>query len=128
MKRLIVFTVTVCGLACGLFANDSASSAQAAAALDASAWKCSKWISAADAPVFDGKVTGDSRAADGTSWFSQTLTNAAEVASARWMTAGLGVYELYVNGRAVGSDFLKPGFTHSRKTKYAYTFRFTPLF
>ena len=128
MKRLIGFALSVCGLVCGLFANDSSAAVRAVAAPDASAWKCSKWISAADAPVFEGKVVGGSRAADGTSWFSQTLTNAAEVASARWMTAGLGVYELYVNGRVVGSDILEPGFTHSRKTKYAFTYDVTPLF
>ena len=34
MKRLIVFAVSVCGLVCGLFANDSAAAARAAAALD----------------------------------------------------------------------------------------------
>ncbi|MBO7684241.1 MAG: family 78 glycoside hydrolase catalytic domain [Kiritimatiellae bacterium] len=128
MKRLTAFAVSAGCLAGGLFAGDSGASASPAAALDASAWKCSKWISAADAPVFEGKVGGQERAADGTSWFSQTLTNSAEVASARWMTAGLGVYELYVNGRAVGSDFLKPGFTHNRKTKYAFTYDVTPLF
>ena len=74
-----------------------------------------EWISVPDAPVYRGPVDNGSRAADGTSWFAQTLTNAAAVTSAKWMTAGLGVYEVYVNGKAVGSDFLKPGFTHSTK-------------
>ena len=34
------------------------------------------------------------------------------------MTTGLGVYELYVNGRRVGTDFLKPGFTDGRKSAF----------
>jgi len=96
-------------------------------ALDAQAWDCSKWISAKDAPVFEGKVFDGVRAADGTSWFVFTLKNPAEVVSAKWMTAGLGVYEVYVNGRAVGDDFLKPGFTHNAKTKYSFTYDVTEL-
>ena len=96
-------------------------------ALDASAWSCSQWISAKDAPTFDGEVLGNSRAADGTSWFAFGLENAAEVVSAKWMTAGLGVYEVYVNGLPVGDDFLKPGFTHNAKTKYAFTYDVTKL-
>ena len=128
MKRLAIFAVPICALVCSFCLADSRSASSPAAALDASAWKCSKWISAVDAPVFEGKVKSNSRAADGTSWFVQTLTNAVDVASAKWMTAGLGVYELYVNGKPVGSDFLKPGFTHNAKTKYAFTYDVTPLF
>ena len=117
MKLKLMFVVAAAGgvLAHAAFSAGS-SGAASAPALDASAWACSKWISAADAPVFKGKVAGLSRAADGTSWFAHAITNAAEVASAKWMTAGLGVYEIYVNGRPVGSDFLKPGFTHNAKT------------
>lgn len=78
------------------------------AALDNSAWNHSEWISAADAPVISGKITGDNeRAADGASWFVSTLKNSGKVASARWMTAGLGVYELYVNGKPIGEEILK---------------------
>lgn len=90
------------------------------AALDSSAWKVSQWLSAKDAPVYDGPVRDGTKAAPGTSWFVRTMTNAAEVTSARLMTAGLGVYEVYVNGRPVGEDYLKPGFTHRDKTKYAF--------
>ena len=129
MKLKFKFVVAAAG---GVLAHAALSAGVSGAAsvpaLDASAWACSKWISAADAPVFDGKVGGLSRAADGTSWFAHAITNAAAVASAKWMTAGLGVYEIYVNGRPVGSDFLKPGFTHNAKTKYAFTYDVTPLF
>ena len=96
-------------------------------ALAPEAWGCSQWISAKDAPVFRGAVVDGARAADGTSWFVLHLANPEEVKSAKWMTTGLGVYEAYVNGRPVGCDFLKPGFTHNAKTKYAFTYDVTGL-
>ena len=95
-------------------------------ALNNQAWSHSEWISAADAPVVTGKITGDNeRAADGASWFVSTLKNKGEIKSAKWMTTGLGVYELYVNGRPVGREFLKPGFTHYDKTKRSFTYDIT---
>ena len=57
------------------------------------------------------------RAADGTSWFMSTVKNDKKVSRALWMTTGLGVYEIYVNGKLVGDEILKPGFTHYEKTK-----------
>ena len=33
------------------------------------AWACSQWISAVDAPVVTGKAASVKRAADGASWF-----------------------------------------------------------
>ena len=92
-------------------------------ALDASTWYVSKWISVADAPVVEGY--NQERAADGASWFVSTLKNTRKVASVKWMTTGLGVYELYVNGRRVGHEFLKPGFTHPLKTKRSFTYDVT---
>ncbi|MGN0832512.1 MAG: family 78 glycoside hydrolase catalytic domain [Kiritimatiellia bacterium] len=84
-----------------------------------------KWLSVPEAPVFDGKVAWSSRAADGTSWFARTFTNSAAVVRARWTVAGLGVFDVYVNGRRIGDDFLKPGFTHWQKTKYAFAYDVT---
>ena len=95
--------------------------------LNASVWECSQWLSAKDAPVYDGAVADGSKAAPGTSWFVGKIANAGEVKSVRWMTAGLGVYEVYVNGQPVGCDFLKPGFTHNGKTKYSFTYDVTKL-
>ena len=95
-------------------------------ALDASAWGASKWISAVDAPVVKERK-GD-RAADGASWFVSTIKNDQKVVSAKWMTSGLGVYELYVNGQRVGSEFLKPGFTDVRKTRRSFTYDITDAF
>lgn len=99
-------------------------------AMDSAAWEVSQWISAADAPVVTGAVRAGSnnRAADGASWFVATVENARKVRSAKWMTTGLGVYELYVNGQPIGEDALKPGFTHYGKTKYAYTYDVTDVF
>ena len=101
-----------------------------AEALDARTWERSEWISVKDAPVADhGRVAphGKARAADGTSWFVSKPVNAGEVVSARWMVAGLGVFDVFVNGKRVGADFLKPGFTHGGKTKYAFTYDVTKL-
>lgn len=95
-------------------------------AIDSAAWQNSTWISVADAPVVTGEITGgNERAADGASWFLTTLKNSKEVKQARWMTTGLGVYEIYVNGRTIGNEILKPGFTHHEKTRRAFTYDVT---
>ena len=95
-------------------------------ALDASEWGASQWISVKDAPVVTGR--NQQRAADGANWFVSTLVNDGKVVSAKWMTAGLGVYELYINGQIVGSEVLKPGFTHPLKTKRSFTYDITDAF
>ena len=95
-------------------------------ALDNAAWDASEWISVANAPVVTGAITGtNERAADGASWFVSTLKNEKKVTVARWMTTGLGVYELYVNGKLIGDEILKPGFTHYAKTKRSFTYDIT---
>ena len=75
-------------------------------ALDDSAWKESQWISVVDAPVVTGRANEVYRAADGASWFLSSVKNEGKVVSAKWMTAGLGVYSLYVNGKPVGEQIL----------------------
>ena len=95
-------------------------------ALDAEAWNSSIWLSAADAPVL--KEWNNDRAADGASWFVSTITNDQKVTSAKWMTSGLGVYEIYLNGTPVGEEFLKPGFTHVLKTRRSFTYDITEAF
>ncbi len=97
-------------------------------ALPVRAWDASEWISARGAPVADEATRRRQRAADGTSCFWRRVVNRKDVKAARWMTTGLGVYELYLNGRPVGADdALKPGFTHWKKTKIAFTYDVTPL-
>ena len=97
-----------------------------AEALDASAWEASMWISAVDAPVITERK--NDRAADGASWFVSTVKNEQAVTSAKWMTTSLGVYEIYVNGQSVGTEFLKPGFTDVRKTRRSFTYDITDAF
>jgi len=97
-------------------------------ALDAAAWEASEWISAADAPVVTGKASEAFLAADGASWFVANPVNEKKVKSAVWMTAGLGVYQLFLNGEPVGEEVLKPGFTHFAKTKRSFTYDLTDAF
>ena len=89
-----------------------------AEALDSSLWQESVWIAAADTPIVQGAIMGNNeRAADGASWFVSDLTNPENVKKAVWMTTGLGVYRIFINGVEVGEEFLKPGFTHYEKTR-----------
>ncbi len=94
-------------------------------ALENSAWNVSSWISAADAPVVEGRVSDGTRAADGASWFVSTIKNDKKIVSAKWMTTGLGVYDIYVNGKTIGQEILKPGFTHPYKTRLSFTYDIT---
>jgi len=95
-------------------------------ALPADAWLCSEWIAVPGAPE-KTTVTGnhDQRAADGASWFCLDIPNEKKVKKAVWMTAGLGVYQLYANGKPVGSEVLRPGFTHLVKTRRSFTYDIT---
>lgn len=95
-------------------------------ALDASVWEQSQWISVVDAPVLTEKLS--LRSADGASWFVSTVKNERRVKKAVWMTTGLGVFELYLNGQPVGEEILRPGFTDPEKTKYAFTYDITAAF
>ena len=97
-------------------------------ALENQAWNSSTWISAADAPVVTGPVYDGTRAADGASWFVSTVKHSRKVSSARWMTSALGVYDIYVNGKLIGDEILKPGFTHYEKTKLSFTYDITDAF
>ena len=98
-------------------------------ALDESVWTSSEWISAADAPTVEGKVEkGNYAAAPGASWFVANPVNGGKVVSAKWMVTSLGVFQVYVNGKSVGEEFLRPGFTHREKTKYSFTYDCTDAF
>lgn len=105
--------------------NGDATASKLVAPLPDEAWSESEWISVADAPVFTGVVKDGDRAADGASWFASTIANDKKVKSAKWMTTGLGVYDLYVNGSLIGDEILKPGFTNNEKTKRSFTYDIT---
>lgn len=124
MMAFAVGTLILTANGCG--APDSSVAGRRVDALDASAWENSEWISVVDAPVVTGSVGGaNERAADGSSWFVSTLKTDKKISSARWMTTGLGVYQLFVNGKPVGDEILKPGFTHYAKTKRSFTYDIT---
>lgn len=97
-------------------------------ALNDSLWNYSSWISVADADVVTGKVVDGTRSSDGASWFVAVVRNDKDIKSARWMTTGLGIYDLYINGKLVGDEILKPGFTHYEKTKLSFTYDVTNIY
>lgn len=98
-------------------------------ALAASSWDYAEWISAVDAPVTNEIIQDSCRAADGASWFlldlQSVIQNQSAIHKATWMTTSLGVMQLYVNGQAVGTEFLRPGFTHYAKTRRSFTYDIT---
>lgn len=95
-------------------------------ALPTDLWSCSQWIAVPGAPEIKSLVNEEhQRAADGASWFATTLKNDRKVKKAVWMTTGLGVYQLYVNGKPVGEEVLRPGFTHIDKTRRSFTYDIT---
>ena len=124
--RLLAFSI-LSGLLIACSTDSPAPVGRKAEALDGSAWESSVWISAVDAPVLSGPRKND-LAADGASWFLATVKNVKSVESARWMTTGLGVYYLYLNGKPVGEEVLKPGFTHPLKTRRSFTYDVTEAF
>lgn len=91
------------------------------------AWQESEWISVVDAPMVRGKASEIERAADGANWFVADVKNEKKVLKAEWMTTALGIYELYVNGKPIGDEILKPGFTHPTKTRRSFTYDVTAL-
>ena len=125
IKQMMSVLPILAVVACGSTAEKQ--SVQRVEALADSIWAQSEWISVTDAPVVTDTVRDGSRAADGASWFLLSLKAEKAVKSARWMTTALGVYDLYVNGRLVGSDLLKPGFTHWQKTRRSFTYDVTEL-
>ena len=96
--------------------------------LENEAWNASQWISVVDAPVAKGPGLEGYKSARGSNWFLSTVTNEKKVTKAVWMTAGLGVYDLFLNGQLVGKEVLKPGFTHFAKTKRSFTYDITDAF
>ena len=112
-KRKLLLLWVVCAALYACSTDQTNESGKRVSALDDAAWNYSEWISVANAPVITGEINGSNeRAADGAAWFVSVVKNEKEITSARWMTTGLGVYELYVNGKLIGEEILKPGFTH----------------
>jgi len=109
--------------------GDAGAKGRRVAALPDAAWAGSAWLSVPGAPVATEAQKKAEVAADGSSWFVSALENAQDVKKAVWMTAGLGVYELYVNGvRVGGADALKPGYTSVFRTRRAFSYDVTEAF
>ena len=125
MKKLSIVLALAAVVACTPKAVDS-TGLPLVPALDNQAWDASEWISVVNCEVVRGRDAYKS--APGASWFLSTVTNEKKVTKAVWMTAGLGVYDLFVNGQLVGSEVLKPGFTHNAKTKRSFTYDITDIF
>jgi len=129
MKQLqpkIITSIVAFSLSLGCLHSEAAEKGRRTDALESTIWNQSEWISAANAPVVTGPINeSNERSADGASWFVSKIKNGKKVQSAKWMTSGLGVYELYVNGHLIGSEILKPGFTHYGKTKRSFTYDVT---
>ena len=126
MKKITqLFAVAAMAILAACTSTPKAGNITLTDALTNDAWETSQWISAADAPVVTGKVKDGTRAADGASWFVSTLKNEQPITSAKWMTTGLGVFNLYVNGTLIGDEVLKPGFTHWQKTRRSFTYDIT---
>ena len=120
-----VCVAAVCSAVFAAAAGDG--SARRADALPESVWNQSEWISAKDAKTLGEDARRGWLAAPGASYFRKKAVNAKAVKRARWMTSGLGVYEIAVNGRRVGEEVLKPGFTSARKTRLSFTYDVTAL-
>ena len=129
-KNILLFasSLALAGMLSASCSNAPVSNGHRVDALDNAVWETSEWISAADAQVVT-QIVPDERwhAADGSSWFVSTVKNGRKVTSAKWMTSGLGTFDIYVNGVLVGEEFLKPGFTHYLKTKYSFTYDVTDM-
>ena len=121
MKKLLFFLLPFIAFSC----SRTEQRINRTDALPDEAWEVSEWISVADAPVVTDTVYDGSRAADGANWFVASIAADKPIQSAIWMTAGLGVYQLYVNENQVGDEVLKPGFTHYAKTKRSFTYDIT---
>lgn len=126
MKTIKTITLWAAFSLSGLMMADN-NAAKLTEPLTDGAWDCSVWLSAVNAPIITGTVNDGTRAADGASWFVSAVKNEKKVVGAKWMTVGLGVYDLYINGKLVGAEVLKPGFTHPLKTKRAFTYDVTRM-
>ncbi|SHF23644.1 alpha-L-rhamnosidase [Caldanaerobius fijiensis DSM 17918] len=60
--------------------------------------------------------------------FRRVVSLEKKVASARAYVCGLGYYELYINGRKIGDDVLKPAFTRYDETVLYNTYDVTDAF
>ena len=70
-------------------------------------------------------MPADTNAACSVAAFERRFVNPAPVVRAVWSMTGQGVFEAFVNGRRVGDDFLKPGFTSVEKCRHVFAYDVT---
>jgi alpha-L-rhamnosidase len=84
------------------------------------------WSAAREAAAFGGGPWGSPSAAAPVTYFRKKFS-AGKPKSARVYATSLGVYELWLNGKRVGNDYLAPGFTDYRKRLQVQTYDVTDL-
>jgi alpha-L-rhamnosidase len=92
----------------------------------AAAFDDGAWSAASEAATFGGGPWGSPTAPAGATYFRKKFS-ASKPKSARVHATALGVYELWLNGKRVGNDYLAPGFTDYRKRLQVQTYDVTDL-
>ena len=82
-------------------------------------------LSAAGGPLFVSPA-GEPSSEHTVAVFERRVVNREVVTAAEWRTTAQGVYENYVNGEPVGTDFLKPGYTECGKCRHEYVYDVLP--
>ncbi len=98
-------------------------------------WKSSKWISYDILPSSEKVVPAAHGSGDGLGekllkrtvvpYFRKTFQTKKAVDNAFVFVSGLGQYELYVNGKKIGNDFLAPAWSDYEKTIFYNTYDVT---
>lgn len=84
------------------------------------------WTAAKSLAAFGGGPWGSPQAPGVPAYFRKEFS-ASKVTRARIYSTALGVYELWLNGKRVGKDYLAPGFTDYRKRLQVQTYDVTDL-
>ena len=90
----------------------------------------SLWIAVPEQPVktLERKPMSEMvKSIPGASIFVKKVVVAKPIAVAWWTVTGQGVFDAFINGNRVGGDILKPGFTHTSRTRQSFTYDVTEL-
>lgn len=78
---------------------------------DTNLWNCAEWIDVPSSKEVTKEERDMQRSAAGTSCFVKCLAFTNTVKEAIWSVTANGCFDVFVNGKRVGDDVLKPGFT-----------------
>jgi alpha-L-rhamnosidase len=101
-------------------------STTAPAGWQSTAFDDAAWSAAREAAPFGGGPWGSPSAAASPTYLRKRFS-AGKPKSARLYATALGVYELWLNGKRVGNDYLTPGFTDYRKRLQVQAYDVTDL-